>query len=77
MMHYYTQADVEAKMRTRIRELEEIAASAELELGVAWDEIDDGRQRERRLLWTVIALGTVAVIAVAKVSWMAMGRQAG
>lgn len=51
MHHYYSiQSDQIAEMRTRIRELEEMLASAELALDVAWDEVQEARGRERRLL---------------------------
>lgn len=61
-------------MRTRIRELEEMLASAELALDVAWDEIEECRGRERRLLWTVVGFGMVAAVAIANTCWMAAGR---
>lgn len=75
-MHYYDnmQGDQIAEMSKRIRELEEINASVELALDVAWDEIEEGRQRECRLIWTVMGFGLLAMVAIINASWQAVGR---
>lgn len=69
-MHFYTQSDRFEAMSKRIRELEEICASAEIALEMAWDEVDALHGRERRLTWTVMAFGLLAVVAIIQ----AMGR---
>lgn len=70
-MHYFNSqaGDVYA----RVRELEEQLASAELALDVAWDEIERGRGREQRLCLVVFGFATVAVVAIIKATWLAMG----
>lgn len=73
-MHHYSTKDYVDSLHASLRELEGKLASAELGLDVAWDEIERGRDRERRLLWTAISLGVVAVVAIVKVSWLAIER---
>lgn len=74
-MHYYNiQSEQIGEMSARIRELEEINASTELALDVAWDEIEQGRERERRLSLAVIGFATVAMLAILEAGWLAMGR---
>lgn len=74
-MHYYNmQSDQIAEMHARIRELEEVSASAELSLEAAMDEIEEGRERERRLACAVIGFATVAMLAILEAGWLAMGR---
>lgn len=72
-MHYYVKDKYAADMHARIRELEEQLASAELGFDVAWDEVERGRGREQRLCLVIFGLGTVAVVAIMKASWLAMG----
>jgi len=76
-MYNYTplsHTDAYEQMRTRIRELEEEKAAADFLIAALLDDVGESRGRERRLLWTVVAFGTVMTIAVVKCSWMAMGR---
>ncbi len=74
-MHYYNmQSDHILAMSARIRDLEDKLASAELGFDVAWDEVQQSRGRERRLLWTAIGLGVVAAVAITQVGLLAAGR---
>jgi len=76
-MYNYTplsHTDAYAQMQARIRELEEEKAAADFLIAALLDDVGESRGRERRLLWTALAFGTVMTIAVVKCSWMAMGR---
>lgn len=74
-MHYYNiQSEQIGEMSARIRELEEINASAELSLEAALDEIEEGLHRERRLSLAVIGFATVAMLAIMEAGWLAIGR---
>lgn len=74
-MHYYNmQSEQIAQMDIRIKELQEANASLDLALDLALDEIESGRGRERRLLYTVVAFGMVAVLAIMRACWLEMGR---
>lgn len=73
-MHHYNETALECidRLRERVRELEEINASSELMIDVAWDELDRSRKRERRLMYIVLVFGTV--LAIMEASWLAMWR---
>lgn len=73
-MHYYNmQSDQISEMHARIKELEkeleEVNASSELMFAAAWDEIDESRERERRMLWTAMVFATVAMLAIWVACW--------
>lgn len=70
-MHSYSEQVSGNLYRSRIRELEEQLASAELALDIAWDEIEEGRGRECRWRLTAIGFGVVAALAIGQ---LAMGR---
>lgn len=75
-MHYYSEqvSDHVDRLQAHLRDVEECAAVTEAALDAAYDEIEEGLHREQRLLWTALALGTLAAAAIMQLSWMMVGR---
>ena len=69
-MHYYNlQSDHIAEMHARIKELEEVNLTQEVQMAALMDEIDECREREYRLTWVTVAFAAVAMLAILVACW--------